>query len=170
MVGINIKADAVPLKRTCYVIVHPDDFAFSLSKKISDIDNFKKKLLQKISDLYNQGVKIIVLNLNEGMELPDFFYGYENMIYLIPNFHQQNVSQQVLALKKLLFLQLKTMKKIIMAGGWEYACFKHTLNNLIAQEHRIKIISKVREPFETIITYHRLSKKFIIEIDYEFVF
>ncbi|HON56523.1 MAG TPA: hypothetical protein PLJ38_05840 [bacterium] len=47
MVDINIKADAVPLKRTCYVIVHPDDFAFSLSKKISDIDNFKKNYYKK---------------------------------------------------------------------------------------------------------------------------
>ena len=160
----------IPLKRTAYVIVHPDDFAFSVSKKIKNTDNFKTKLSNKIISLLEWNAKIIILNLNFGYELPEFLQKFKNSVKLIPNIESESSMEQVWALQKILLLELKTVKKVIMTGGWENACFKHTLNNLLYNFDRIRKIDSITEPFECEIKYHKVKKKYWIEIDQDFIF
>jgi len=157
-------------RKTAYIIVHPDEFAIAASKKTILPQVFQKKLKTKIYTLLEQRIKVIILNLAVGDILPEFLAEFHSNTVVIPNFAPELINAQVNLLRKYIITETKIINKLIITGGWEYACLKHTINNLLNNGPRIKLIKDITVPITAVISYKKLKKKITLELDKEFIF
>ncbi len=153
-----------------YIIVHPDEYALQNSSIINEPSGFKKKLQNKIKKLIDNHVIVYITSLSENqLEIPEFLIDFYNQINIIPLQSKDKVANQVYKLKRQLITH-ENLKKIIITGGWKNACLKFSINQLIKPSRKISDIDEIKSPIEIFITYQEQKKRYILEIDHEFVF
>jgi len=156
--------------KTAYIIVHAEDYALENSSLISDPRSYKWKLRSKLEELIKQGSVVIFLKLEDnGSKLPDYIKHLDEGITVIPSKKKDLVNAQSEELK-IELLGNRRIKRVILTGGWKYACLKHTLKNTFIFSKEIKRIDWISSFIDAEIIFKDKKKKVLLTIDKKFVF